>query len=578
MLNSFARSRNVGRGEVKDSIPEGGYNNEVDSEELFADDDNSPRDYFINKSEGSSGGYVEATFLLPVGDILQVTVGGGGMSRGSQFHSLGGKGGFNGGNFGRSDFMSGGGGGGGMSVVSWNGTILLAAFGGDGGGNTTYCTAQGGSGGLFRDRQNMMAMGSTTLDEGGYINLDLAVPLNDEIAVRICPSVPMIDSLTHDSAAFTWNAGSHQHDTSKEFYVQKYIVSFSSSTITRKDRQGEEGLIICSGAFSIHEHIQRSFDVNRNATTKFENLKASTPYCLCVEAFSSRGLSLGKQTLVFHTKSMPINKWIPVSVQQLPDASTTVYKTNANDGNTDDNESTTTITWCEHSSAQPSGRRGHSMTVINDHVYIFGGATLKSVYDATKECSSKNVYSSELWHFDPLMSTFSQLGRGSMEKEINSWPSGREQHSMTALPNGNLILIGGRTSSNSDLEIGEETEQLLLADVWTMRDPHHIFSSLKFSSNHLGQVLPIKLIPGHVTSHRMPIELHDDDGTLFGHEEMCIRDVQVRISLDRICSNAIEYILLTGPGTTFAAANHDALQSIEYETKVLMILSDAILF
>ncbi len=49
------------------------------------------------------------------------------------------------------------------------------------------------------------------------------------------------------------------------------------------------------------------------------------------------------------------------------------------DGFTTVTATETLMTWCEHSSARPSGRRGHSMTVMNDQVYICGGATMKCV-------------------------------------------------------------------------------------------------------------------------------------------------------------------------------------------------------
>ena len=431
---------------------------------------------------------------------------------------------------------------------------------------------------IFPHTQGIGFGNPSKIGGGGYINVDLALPSSDETVVRVCPSVPMIAGLSHESATFTWNAGSHQFDTSKEFYVQKYIVGITSADHNSNSHMDEgdgEEQIVCSSAFIIHEHIQRSFDVNSNATTRFDNLNASTSYCLRVEAFSSRGLSLGKQILPFHTKSVPINEWLPVPILQQFHASATVSEASASGGNTDTNESTTQTTWCEHSPTRPTGRRGHSMTVIKDHVYIFGGATLKCICDGSEydanECSSRNVYSNELWHFETLTSTFSQLGYdlAGEEDQANSWPSGREQHSMTALPNGNLVSIGGLTSSNDNFEIGEVSGQLLLADVWTMRDPHHIIPSLVFSSNDLGESLPIELMPGHLTSHRLPIVLQndDDDGTLFDHEEMCIHNIQVHVSLDRICPNAIEYIMLTGPVMTFTA-DHDALQSIDYETKV----------
>ena len=81
------------------------------------------------------------------------------------------------------------------------------------------------------------------------------------------------------------------------------------------------------------------------------------------------------------------------------------------------------------------------MTVVNDQVYIFGGATMQCVCELhivnneeKRVCSSKNVYSNELWHYDPLASMFTQLGWNTTaddNEEKAPWPPGREQHSMT---------------------------------------------------------------------------------------------------------------------------------------------------
>ena len=65
-------------------------------------------------SSGLAGGYVEASFNLPMGDTLIVDVGGGGRSRSVRSDTLlGGLGGYNGGKSGYRDRSSGGGGGGG---------------------------------------------------------------------------------------------------------------------------------------------------------------------------------------------------------------------------------------------------------------------------------------------------------------------------------------------------------------------------------------------------------------------------------------------------------------------------------
>jgi len=73
-----------GRGESKEPLPEEYYDSDNDI-------------LFRKFSEGSGGGYVEAAFRLPVGDTLEIVVGGGGSSAESLSDSLGGKGGNNGG-------------------------------------------------------------------------------------------------------------------------------------------------------------------------------------------------------------------------------------------------------------------------------------------------------------------------------------------------------------------------------------------------------------------------------------------------------------------------------------------------
>ena len=519
---------NGGRDEIVESIPE-----EEDDEGI------------VKFSEGAAGGYVEATFVLPVGDTLQVVVGGGGMSEGSLSNSLGGAGGYHGGLPGRSNLSSsGGGGGGGLTTVSWNHSVIAAAYGGDGGGSTSYCSAAGGAGGSLRGHPK---------DTGGYINFDLALSNdNGRKEEVICPGVPEIVTLSHDSATFTWNAGSRRHETSKDYYVQKYSVHLSEGTIN-EDADGIE----CSEdvEYKLHEHVQRDINVNKNATTHVNNLQSQSTYCISIEAFSIEGLSLGKQILQFVTKPTPVNEWIPVTVRQL-DVSTVFELKNANNNGELDSISSSL---CEYSSSIPTGRRGHSMTIINDNVYIFGGATSKCICELdastqSKVCSSKNVYSDELWHYDPVTSIFTRLGK---ESQDDLWPRGREQHSMTALPNGNLVLIGGITSSHDNLEIGNEHSELL-SDIWVMKDPHHL-SSHVFSMN---EDLPLELISGQVTSHVMDISLNDDN-----NEDMCINDLQVRIALNHTCINGIEYIKLTGPGTKGMPA-HTSPQSRDYETKV----------
>ena len=493
-------------------------------------------DGIVRFNQGRAGGFVEATFSLPVGDKLYIVIGGGGKAEGSLSNSLGGRGGWHGGLDGRSDLSSGGGGGGGFTSISWNSTVVAAAFGGDGGGNTTYCKAQGGAGGVLRGKNK---------DSGGYINFDFDLALNDNIIEEevIIPGIPEIEMLSHDAASFTWNAGTHRHKTTTKYYVQKYTVKLAGGIINDEDTEG----IVCSNEdYRLHEHIQRGVDVNRNTTTHVNNLQSSSPYCIRVEAFSIEGLSLGVQVKHFTTKSTPVNKWHQITVRQRAVSTTSEVAVSSDASITD--------SFCEHSSSLPTGRRGHSMTVINDNVYIFGGATMKCVCtidESTKErvCKSMNVYSDELWHFDPITSLFTQLDN---ESEHDDWPRSREQHSMTALPNGNLVLIGGISSTNDNAEIGEDSSELL-SDVWIMKDPHHV-------SSHVFSMIEdesIELKAGQVTSHTLPISLNNEMD-----DDMCVSYIQVRITIDQLsCPKAIEYIKLTAP---------EVIDNKDYETKLFV--------
>lgn len=364
----------------------------------------------FDTSSGLAGGYVEASFVVPTGEVLLVDVGGGGKSQGSQTHSLGGLGGYNGGKSGYKNRSSGGGGGGGMSRLSFsNGTIIAAAFGGNGGGNSNYCTAMGGLGGRLRGRSND--------NDGGFINLEMAV-----------------------------------------------------------------------------NHVN-----NKKAEVAPEE-KASAENV---------------------TPTILKNRWIPLPINQ-PEKSV-VFEANA----INDNEKT----WCEHHKHRPSGRRGHSMTVINSHVYIFGGATLKCVCTAAdgdkKHCASKNIYSNELWEYDILSSTFTLL------ESPGDVPRGREQHSATALPNGDIIIIGGLSSPNEYITGDLES----LNEVWKFSDPHRVSSHL-FMGFDIKKKLEIGFSQGFVSSHALNADLGRD---------MCVDDLELNLSLDHGCPEAIEFISLSGP-------------------------------
>jgi hypothetical protein len=263
----------------------------------------------------------------------------------------------------------GGGGGGGMTTISLlNGTVLVVAFGGNGSGNTAYCSDAGGLGGSLQ---------GISRDVGGYINDDWVVKRED-MSGWAGPSIPFATDLTHDYAKFTWNAGENQEQAiSKELYIDCYIVHLSENV------ESTDGNEICSDHFDIKAHMRRSM-VDENATVELQDqdLQANAAYCVKIEAFFKDGLNIRKQVHPFHILSKPTNVWHPLMIRQ---SQVDNLLQNVNNKPS-----------CEFSSSHPTGQRGHSLTVVNNEVYILGGATVKCIccFDPQYEeeqCFSKNI-------------------------------------------------------------------------------------------------------------------------------------------------------------------------------------------
>jgi hypothetical protein len=183
------------------------------------------------------------------------------------------------------------------------------------------------------------------------------------------------------------------------------------------------------------------------------------------------------------------------------------------------------------------------MSVVSDQVYIFGGATVKCLChfdsnDNQERCASKNVFSDELWYFDLISSEFSLLET----TRQNETPQGREQHTMTLLPDNSVILVGGVSTEDNDMLINEDL--VVLGDVWRLYNPHNITSHVIDVRNSAGDKLPIVLTSGNITDHKIEVT----QGSLgFGVEEKkCIKDVQVEISLDLDCDRDLDHISLFG--------------------------------
>lgn len=103
----------------------------------------------------------------------------------------------------------------------------------------------------------------------------------------------------------------------------------------------------------------------------------------------------------------------------------------------------------------PSARRGHSMAVLEEFLYVFGGfAKGYACNQAHKDlCLLQPGVNSELWRFDPHTSVWMEVIQPLTGSGLG-WPSPREMHSVAVVAN-RLLLFGGRngdpTSANNDV-------------------------------------------------------------------------------------------------------------------------------
>ena len=447
-------------------------------------------------SQGGAGGHASATFVLQAGERLQVVVGGGGGSTASVSGSLGGKGGYNGGMDGRQDDSSGGGGGGGMTVVSRRKKVIVAAYGGRGGGNTTYCTALGGAGGKLKGEEDA---------EQGYIDADLlAVSTTEDTLLGEINIV----SLTHSSIELAWSSGiGFERRLKQEEYPHSYLVHLAEVA-------NDNDELVCDRAeYTLRERVLRGRRPSDNSTSNIRGLEHSTRYCVKIETLSFQGLSLGSKSLHFKTSRKPVNEWR--ELRSLDGFATAELGLGGN------------RTICERAGDRPTPRRGHSLSVVDGIVYIFGGATKICACEEDSQggdrCELRDVYSDELWRLDTATGEFVQLD----PPPGSPRPSPREQHSATVLANGDILVIGGVTSV-----VGGGAK--LVNDAHVLSNPERTATR-----RYRGVDVDVRLAQGKIMEHRLLTVPSRDE-----KEETCIHELEMRLQMDHGCPRSIEHVRL----------------------------------
>ena len=350
---------------------------------------------------------------------------------------------------------------------------------------------------------------------------------------------------------------SGRRPSSVGYDVRGYSVEMS----TGRDGSGSEGGM-CSDEFVSVDYVVAQGErgggaaaEKRTPRSTVSGLTPDTPFCVRVVAASDGGISARSDALEIVTPPYPVNSWRAVTPRVR-----------------DHFDATTPCAQHPH----PMSRRGHTLNVVAGRVYLFGGLTgegcvcddadavfaegAESVVIDGRQCYVGPLYANDLWRLDPSTMVWRRL-RPLAPLSLSPTdpmggrprrPPGREQHSLTVLPNGNLLLIGGRTRAE---ETAAGSGPVFLGDVWELnpgRTTSHVVQG--------GGVVPraggslIGLVDGNVLLHRIDVTIPRDDMT--GRGELCVKNVKVEVVLEVECAERIGYVSLFGPGPKTLSPDH----------------------
>ncbi|KAG6972969.1 hypothetical protein JG688_00003734 [Phytophthora aleatoria] len=186
----------------------------------------------------------------------------------------------------------------------------------------------------------------------------------------------------------------------------------------------------------------------------------------------------------------------------------------------------------------PSARRGHSLTFMDNFLYLFGG--MAKSYECSRAhkvpClvqKNPRSVSNELWRYDLLTETWWSVPQPTLA------PPPREKHSM-AVVNDRLILFGGRQDDASDANDASTWGPQALNDLW----------ELSISSTTAKQT-SVSLDSRQPTTLSIP-----DGGEVFAlgkkrvsasGEQLCVANVSVNVQITHACPQKLR-LQLFGPG------------------------------
>ncbi|KAH9194510.1 hypothetical protein AeNC1_003513 [Aphanomyces euteiches] len=234
-----------------------------------------------------------------------------------------------------------------------------------------------------------------------------------------------------------------------------------------------------------------------------DSLEPATEYSVRVKLISQYNKGSYAPRVVVTTLAMPKNSWRFIPPLQL-------MQSNVGMG----------FRQVDGPVVSPSPRRGHSMVVIGDYHYLFGGfgPGYPCQRGTSDVCFASSRENNELWRYHPKTQTWLQIA-------ATGGPSPREKHTASVV-GGKMLVFGGR-----------QLQQGSFNDVW-----------------QLDVGMPVN-ITSTLTSSNVALNDGQDTWTTAmaatDPSKQCTKSLQIVVNLNHDCLNTLE-IFLYGPGPSSA--------------------------
>ena len=439
-----------------------------------------------------------------------------------------------------------------IAIVALPGQNGLGGKGADGkeaGGGGGAGFMGGGGGGSGVD-------GSGGGGGSGFIDFSSVFLLPDN-GVLDAPLPPEVITVYHDSFKMKWVTNFESVYSNIGKRVRVFQVEMSAG----RDGAALEGGM-CSDEYQLVDTISVQ-GVEETVQRTIDNLHPKTAYCIRLVAIGDLGTSERSQPIEISTRAHPFNRLSQI----FPLTNLDSLKNRPKYEDIYDFNAISEKQRCQHPS-RPSPRSGHSLTMVDQKLYLFGGVTRLCVCTTANKCGMKTIYSNEVWSFDLYSREWYLLSAASFDP---SSPNGREKHSATRLENGKIMIIGGRSSALSFREVS--TVPLFLGDVWEM-DPGQITSHVISALTE-----PQSILEGSVSYHSKHVSITTDP--LYREGALCIKRLSIEILLEHACIEQLSYIALQRSDIISEDyVKRDTLRAVKvcicltYGFKVFMLISD----